>query len=84
MIKIGQRWAEDDFTAFEIAQGIENAGGDVFSISYRGQSTYDQATAAHAQYIVWFKVPEDIDFDAIDASIDKELSPEQDLEGEDE
>lgn len=67
--QIGQRWADDDFQALQIAQAIETAGGEVFTISYRGMGKYASAIDPHAQYIVWFKLPQDKSFDYVDACI---------------
>lgn len=73
MAKIMQRWAEDDFKAMLIAQGMENAGADVFSISFRGSDTYEGASLPHSQYIVWAKVTNDEMIDVVDQEIDKQL-----------
>ena len=73
-MQIMQRWADDDFVAYKIAQGIENGGGSVFSISYRGEKpAIGLALEGHAAYIVWGKVPDGIDIDDLDKEIDKEL-----------
>jgi enoyl-[acyl-carrier-protein] reductase (NADH) len=68
-----QRWAEDDSIAFHIAQGMENAGADVFSISFRGHKTHTGALEQHAQYIVWAKVESESMIDGVDKAINKAL-----------
>lgn len=55
------RHAVDDFGALIIAQGMENAGASVFSIT--NDSTGWQ---------VWAKYPEEVDTDFIDAMIREE------------
>ncbi len=55
-MEIMLRWAEDDFEALNIANGIEAVGGEVFSITFRSHKTHLGALAPHAQYVVWAKV----------------------------
>lgn len=70
-MKIIQRWAEDDYIAFLIAQGMEEAGANVFSVSFRGTDKKLGALAEHAKYIVWAKIEDGSMIDAVDESIDR-------------
>jgi hypothetical protein len=54
-MKIMCRRAEDDFEAMLTAQGMEDAGVNVFSISGNGQDTHPGALSPHTRYVVWGK-----------------------------
>lgn len=61
--RITQRTAQDDFHAQLIAQGMENAGADVFSI------THD----SHGYIQVYCKHGESVGTDEIDGEISREI-----------
>jgi hypothetical protein len=67
------RHAKDDFYALMTAQGMEDAGAEVFSI------TLNQTTQRMLQFLVFAKYdPNKITPDGIDACIQKQLFPAQD------
>ena len=68
--KIIARHAKDDFEALMTAQGMENAGACVFSITWTGK--YDSMMA----YVVFGKYEPPITPDEIDKSIERVLFPE--------
>jgi len=72
-MKIISRHADNDFDAFRTAQGMENAGATVFSISHNGMQQPYGAMAPSARFIVWAKVESEVMIDAVDASITKEF-----------
>lgn len=67
--KIGQRWADNDWEAFKIATTIEANGGNVFSVCYNGEKQLWGAKQPISRYIVWFKIPAEMDFDEIHKAI---------------
>lgn len=73
MTKIMVRHANNDFEAMRTAQGMENAGANVFSITHAGMHQPFGAMAPSSKFVVWAKVPSLDMFDAIDAEIEKEL-----------
>lgn len=73
MTRIMVRHANNDFEAMLTAQGMENAGADVFSITHAGMHQPLGALAPSSKFVVWAKVPSADMFDAIDAEIEKEF-----------
>lgn len=70
------RPAFDDFGAFEIANGAEDAGGEVISICDGGDKenhSYNLARvlhdAARLRFIVWIRVKDCVHADRVDDSI---------------
>jgi len=55
MSKIIERWASSDIDAFKIAQGMENAGATVFSITHNGMRLQNFAKVESSKFIVWGK-----------------------------
>ena len=74
MKRIMVRYATDDFHAMQIAQGMENAGANVFSIANNGSSTYPNAMAPHCSFVVFAKVDSDDMISGVDDAIAKEVS----------
>ena len=72
MRRLISRNARDQWDAWDIAQGMENAGAAVFSISYDGQQLAPGATLPASRFIVWAWVDGNLSLDYIDAEIDKE------------
>ena len=73
--KIIVRNAVDDFYAFLTAQGMEDAGATVFSISYDGQHQQQGALIPCSKFIVWASYADPTTPDEIDSAI--EFSIEQ-------
>ena len=73
-MRIMVRRAQDEFIAMQTAQGMENAGATVFSITSDGQETYYGATKPHTRFCVWAKIESDSQIDAIDEAINDEVS----------
>lgn len=73
MSKIIMRHGRDDFDAFRIAQGMENAGAQVFSISPNGTHQLEGALIPCTKFIVWAKFEDPVTPDQIDAMIEKEF-----------
>jgi hypothetical protein len=67
------RSAPNDFDAMRTAQGMENAGATVISITYNGQHQPFGALEPSSKFVVWARVPDSINIDDVDAAIDKEL-----------
>ena len=63
------RHAEDDFRALIIAQGMERAGAEVFSVSYNGQSEPNIMGFTHGRFIVWGRYEDPVTCDLIDSAI---------------
>uniref|UniRef100_A0A6M3ILU3 DUF2007 domain-containing protein n=1 Tax=viral metagenome TaxID=1070528 RepID=A0A6M3ILU3_9ZZZZ len=72
-MRIIVRHAEDDFIAMKTAQGMENSGANVFSITNNGQATHFGATAPHTRFCIWAKIENDGMIESIDDAIEKEL-----------
>lgn len=58
-MKIMSRPADNDFDAFRIAQAMEDAGVEVFSITHNGMHQPDGALAPSSKMIVWGKAKDD-------------------------
>jgi 2'-5' RNA ligase len=71
-MRIMVRHARDDFDAMHVANGMEAAGAEVFSITVDGSDTFPNAMAPHATYTVWAKIESEEMCDAVDEAIDKE------------
>jgi hypothetical protein len=67
------RQAEDDFNAFLIAQGMENAGAEVFSISHNGMHQRFGAMIPSAKFIVWARYEAPVTPNGIDEMISREM-----------
>jgi len=63
-IMIVMRHAEDDFRAYQTAEGMENAGVEVFSVTACPANTF-------RPYIVWGKIGAKCQIDLMDAEIEK-------------
>ncbi len=60
------RHAIDDFDAMLVAQGMEKAGADVFSITYDGHHRLSGGLIDTAKFIVWAKVKNEAELDLVD------------------
>jgi hypothetical protein len=72
MARIMVRHAIDDFDAMHIANGMEAAGAQVFSITATEPQLNPGALVKTMRYTVWAKIPDESICDAVDAAIDKE------------
>lgn len=72
-MQIISRTADNDFDAFRVAQGMENAGATVFSITHNGMHKPYGALEPSSRFIVWSKVQSEGMIEAVDAAIDKEF-----------
>lgn len=79
-MKIITRDAQNVFDAYRIAQGMENAGASVFSISYDGMHQPFGALLPSSRFIVWAKHEESLSPDDIDKAISKEFGEDDDDE----
>ena len=68
-MKIMARTADNDFDAFRIAQGMENAGVQVFSITHNGMHQQPGAMVTVSRMIVWGKAKDDAMIAAADKAI---------------
>lgn len=68
MTHIIRREAENDFNAFLVAQGMEDAGAQVFTIAKDGTRAFP--------FLVWGRYTEPVSAEAIDKAINKHLFPE--------
>jgi len=73
MAKIVCRKAGSDAAALRIAQGMEAAGADVFSITYDGLHSSMGRGHAYRQFLVWAKAPNEKVLEEIDNTISREL-----------
>lgn len=67
------RDANSDFDAFRTAQGMENAGAEVFSISHDGMHQPYGAMVSSSKFIVWAKYKAPATPDSIDEMISAEM-----------
>lgn len=72
MANIIMRSAQDDFYALLTAQGMENAGANVFSISNRNMDASDSSLIP-LKFIVWAKHNNSLTVEKIDEFIDAEI-----------
>lgn len=72
--RIMMRNADNDFDAFRIAEAMEEAGADVFSIAYNGQHQPYGALAPSSKFIVFAKVKDDEHIRKIDKAIETALA----------
>ena len=70
---IMQRTAPDDFIAFLTAQAMEEAGANVFSITFAGMHRQNGAMADSPKMIVWAKVTDAEQIEKADKLIEKAL-----------
>lgn len=68
-MKIICRHADNDMEAYRIAQGMEDAGATVFSISHNGMRQLEGALIPSSRFIVWGKYEAPLTPDAIDDAI---------------
>jgi enoyl-[acyl-carrier-protein] reductase (NADH) len=68
---IMQRHAADDFEAFLTAQAMEEAGAEVFSITFNGMHRKQGALADTARMVVWARVTDDVQITKADEAIEK-------------
>lgn len=73
-MRIMVRHANSDFDAMITANGMEEAGASVFSITHDGMYRPFGAMAPSSRFVVWAKVNSDADIDAVDDAIRRELS----------
>lgn len=72
-MKIVMRNANNDFDAYRTAQGMENAGAVVFSITHNGMHQPFGAMVPSSRMVVWAKVESDDMIDAVDKAIEAEF-----------
>lgn len=70
-MQIMSRPANNDFDAFRIAQGMENAGVQVFSVTFNGMHQQQGAMVPVAKMIVWGKAKNDAMIEAADKAIEQ-------------
>ncbi len=70
---IMQRAASDDFIAYLTAQAMEEAGADVFSITFAGMHRKSGAMVDTPRMIVWAKVKDAKTIEKADKLIEKAL-----------
>ncbi len=73
MAQIMVRRGKDDFEALLVIQGMENAGATVISVTYDGEHQQQGAMIPCSKFTVWARVPDDIQIDDVDKSIDAEI-----------
>jgi len=73
-VKIMQRPANNDFEAFLTAQAMEDAGANVFSITFNGRHRQHGAMEDVSKMIVWAKVQSEDEIDKVDREIEKALA----------
>lgn len=72
-MKIMSRPADNDFDAFRIAQGMENAGVQVFSITFNGMHQQPGAMIPVAKMVVWGKATDNAMIEAADKAIEEQF-----------
>ena len=72
-MKIIVRDANNDLEALRTAQGMENAGASVFSVSHAGMRHPQGAMIPSAKFVVWGKYDAPTTTDEIDAAISREF-----------
>lgn len=72
-MKIMSRPADNDFDAFRVAQGMENAGVEVFSITHNGMHQPYGAMIPVSKMIVWGKAKDDAMIAAADKAIEAQF-----------
>lgn len=72
-MRIMVRGAGNDFDALRVAQGMENAGATVFSITHAGMHKPFGAIDPSSKFVVWAKVESDSQIAAVDEAIDREF-----------
>lgn len=73
MSEIMVRKGRDDFETLLVASGMEKAGATVISVAYDGEHTQQGAMIPCSKYVVWARVPDGVQIDDVDKSIDKEI-----------
>ena len=77
MAKIMVRKARDDFEAFMTAEAMETAGAAVISIAYDGEHQQQGAMIPCSKFVVFARVPDDIEINDVDKSIGRQLFPDE-------
>ena len=77
--QILSRHANSDFIAYQTAQGMENAGATVFSVTHNGMKKGYGAIDPSSRFIVWCAYASPVTADLIDHAIGKEMG---DADGE--
>ena len=77
MARFMVRKGTSDFQAFQIATAMEEAGANVFSITYDGQYKELGMELPRSRFCVWAKIESDAQIDGIDKAIDHALYPEK-------
>jgi hypothetical protein len=72
MARVMVRHASDRFDALDMANGMEAAGAEVFSITVDRHSRDLETREPHAQFLVWAKVERDDMIEAVDRAIEAE------------
>ena len=80
-MEIIERSANNDFDAYRVAQGMENAGAQVFSISHNGMHQPFGALSPSSKFIVWAKFLPPVTCDSIDDEIARQFGGEAEDEG---
>lgn len=79
--RIIARHARNLLVAHQTAQGMENAGTEVFSITHDGMHQPYGALEQSSRFIVWGKVKDaSISFDDVDKAISKERGEDEEDE----
>ena len=71
--KIMTRKGKDDFEAYLVAQGMEDAGAQVISIAYDGEHQQYGAMIPCSKFTVWARVPDGVNIDDVDTAIDAQI-----------
>lgn len=72
-MRIILRHANTDFDALTIAQGMENAGACVISVSQNGMTQPEDGMAPTVKFIVWAKYEDPLTTGEIDDAINREF-----------
>lgn len=72
-MRIMCREANDVLDAIRTAQGMENAGATVFSITHNGMRQPHGAMIPSSKFVVWAKVESDDMIAAVDKAIEAEF-----------
>lgn len=67
------RQARDSFEAMLTTQGMEDAGAEVISIAYDGEHQQIGAMIPSSRFVVFARVPDYIQMDDVDGSIDSAI-----------
>jgi len=73
MSRIMMRNGANCFEAFLVAEGMEKAGAEIISIAYDGEHKQIGAMIPSSKFVIFARVPDDIQMDSVDESIDSEI-----------